>query len=449
VRESTRNIHVHTENYDVLINKTPYYFTILKNKRVVLQLDTLKSTYLQRNRNKQYASLVTGWQSQDNGVQLALDSQPAGAQVEVFFAFGPDNIQIELRTPQVINNELLGQNFSILSGEHWYGGNVTSAGHWPLESGSISLDPFYATQNQTSPVWLTSSGAGIFIDTYQLLGFHLNRKKDGLFTFHIPNTASLTYRIAIGNTIVDAYRTCITWLGKPQVVPPKEYFTDPIFNTWIEFFWDVNQKGLLSYAQSIRAQDFPASIIDIDDRWSTKYGDFDFDPVKFPDPKGLMTQLKDMKFKVALWVTPFIEPTAKNYRFALKKNYLIMEVNGKKPYLTKWWNGTAALIDLSNPEAYAWYLDELKALQRKYGVSGFKLDAGDAEFLTKPFRSYGNISANRYTDLFAELGKHFEVNELRVSWLTQRFGLVQRLRDKAPNWEKEEGLGYIGSSWHG
>jgi alpha-glucosidase (family GH31 glycosyl hydrolase) len=281
------------------------------------------------------------------------------------------------------------------------------------------------------------------IETYKLLGFHLNKNKEGRFTFHVPNTASISYKIAIGNTIVDAYRRCINWLGKPQVVPPKEYFTDPIFNTWIEFFWDVNQKGLLTYAQNIRTHGFPASILDIDDKWSTKYGDFDFDPAKFPDPEGLIAQLKEMKFKMALWVTPFIEPAARNYNYALSKKYLLMDEKGKKPYITKWWNGSAALIDLSNPEAHAWYLDQLKALQRKYGVSGFKLDAGDAEFLIKPFKSYGNISANRYTDLFAELGKHFEVNELRVSWLTQRLGLVQRLRDKAPNWEKEEGLGTI------
>jgi len=48
-----------------------------------------------------------------------------------------------------------------------------------------------------------------------------------------------------------------------------------------------------------------------------------------------------------------------------------------------------------------------------------------------------------YTDAFASIGAEFPVNELRVSWLTQRLGLVQRLRDKSPTWGMDHGLGSI------
>ena len=159
--------------------------------------------------------------------------------------------------------------------------------------------------------------------------------------------------------------------------------------------------------------------------WTMAYGDFEFDSIKFPDPKAMIQTLNSKKIKVALWVTPFVEEKASTYNYLLSKGYLIMELDNKKPYISTWWNGKAALIDLSNLEAYNWFLQQLKNLENKYNVSGFKLDAGDADFLDKPFKSFGNITTIQYTDLFAGLGQYFEINELRVSWLTQPLSLLQ------------------------
>src|SRR5207245_6898005 len=50
----------------------------------------------------------------------------------------------------------LAESFSLAASGHWYGGNVTSAHHWPLETGEQVLDPFLSTSNQTSPAWVTS-----------------------------------------------------------------------------------------------------------------------------------------------------------------------------------------------------------------------------------------------------------------------------------------------------
>jgi alpha-glucosidase (family GH31 glycosyl hydrolase) len=100
-------------------------------------------------------------------------------------------------------------------------------------------------------------------------------------------------------------------------------------------------------------------------------------------------------------------------------------------------------VDLSNPAAYGWLLGELRGLERLYGLDGFKLDAGDAEYLPATCTTFGHVTPNRYTDLFASLGRHFAVNELRVSWRAQSFGLVERLRDKNNDWSLERGLGAL------
>jgi alpha-glucosidase len=157
----------------------------------------------------------------------------------------------------------------------------------------------------------------------------------------------------------------------------------------------------------------------------------------------MVNQLHDMGFKVALWVVPFVKESAKNFEILKSLGYLILDEYGKNPGLTRWWSGDGYLVDFSNPAAFNYYVNELKALQKKYGIDGYKLDGGDARYLKQEMVTFRPTSQNRYTDLFAEVGTYFEINEFRVSWLMQRHGLVQRLRDKNLNWSETSGLGAL------
>lgn len=59
------------------------------------------------------------------------------------------------------------------------------------------------------------------------------------------------------------------------------------------------------------------SVMEIDDRWQSAYGDLTFDQKKFPDAKGMVDQLHEMGFKVTVWVMPFVEENSEAYRQAL------------------------------------------------------------------------------------------------------------------------------------
>ena len=337
----------------------------------------------------------------------------------------------------------MGCNILLQNGAWWYGGNITSAQIWPANSASFEVDPFYANSNQTSPIWFSSKGLGVFVDTYKTMGYSFNKDTDNNLSFHVKNANKIKLFLTIGNSITESYKTMIGIVGKPQTVPVKEYFTRSIFNSWIQFKKDVNQSGLIEYADNIRKYEIPCSILEIDDMWTPAYGEFDFDKEKFPSPKEMVEKLDSADFKVVLWVTPFVEKKASVYKYLRSKGYLILNSKDNSPYMTQWWNGKAALIDFSNPEAYEWFLNQLKSLQQNYGVRGFKLDAGDAEYLNAPFKSFADITPSQYTDLFASIGKYFEINELRVSWLTQSLGLVQRLRDKDSDWSSDKGIGSL------
>ena len=127
--------------------------------------------------------------------------------------------------------------------------------------------------------------------------------------------------------------------------------------------------------------------MEIDDKWQAGYGELDFDLDKFPDPKAMVEELHDMGFKVTLWVMPFVEENTEAYREGAPLGYFVQSDDGRgglEPGFFKWWNTPPVVaLDVTNPKAVAWFVARLEALREKYGVDGYKFDAGEPCFLPR------------------------------------------------------------------
>lgn len=435
-KESPNNIGYSGKNYIVQITKDPFQLTISNGKGEVAKLEGIiseDSTVTSKSQG------VIRWFAVGGKIKLIIAASNKGFY-SADFEFDDNALQYTILPSDRKVIKKIGIHLNTEVSGHWYGGSVVKGHLWPLELNDIEVDPFYATSNQTSPIWYTSKGMGLIVQTYQNMGYSFNKPDKGIFELYSKKTNEFKGTLVICDNIRMAYHAISEIIGKPTNVPLLGFFKYPQFNTWIEFLTKVNQEGIEKYTKEIHANNFPSNIFIIDDKWTKTYGDLDFDPDKFPDPSKMIEEMHKNGLKVALWVTPFIEKAAANYTYATERKFLIMNVNDNSPYIARWWNGQAAIVDLSNPEAYNWFLSILRNLQKKYGVDGFKLDAGDASFLMKPFKSYGNILPNEYSDLFVSLGTHFEVNELKIGWFAQSMGLIQRLRDKSPNWNEADGI---------
>ncbi len=430
-------IRIDRPGYTLIVEESPYALSVRAGAKEILGHGSGPGSRVILRETAHRLESVRARQRSGDTLLLTV-ATAAGPDVAVSLTLRPRHIEVSWRLAAPAAR--LEESFPVIAGQHWYGGNVTSGHNWPLETAEVALDPFRATSNQTTPLWLASNGAGIFVPTYGPLGFAFKR---GLFTFNVKDTATLDYTIIAAPDAAEAHREFVRLAGKPETIPPKEYFEEPIFNTWIEYMTKVSQADMEVYARKIRESGFPAKVLMLDDGWLSKYGDNRFDAAKFPDPKKMADEIHRLGFKFVLWEIPFVERESANFEPLRRAGHLVRDAAGREPAIVKWWNGDAAMIDLSNPAAYRWYLGELQSLQRQYGVDGYKLDAGDAGFFDPAFVTFGAISPNRYTDLWASLGRHFEINELRVSWLAQPWGLVQRLRDKSSDWSVETGLGSI------
>ena len=441
--ERPGEIRAATPAYTLTVQKAPYALSVRVGEREILGHGGGPGPRVVTGSSARRLGSVSGWQGRGDTLFVTVSTGPDSPDASLSMVLRPACIELSWRAGGGGRGARLEENFPLRTGGHWFGGNVTSGHLWPLETGESVFDPFRATSNQTTPVWLASSGAGIFVPTYARMGFSINRARDGLLTFHEDGSGSLVYQLIAAPNIAEAYRVFVSLAGKPAVVPPKEYFSEPIFNTWIEYMTKVSQTDMETYARKIRDSGFPCRILMLDDGWLAHYGDNRFQKDKFPDPKKMVDEIHHLGFRFVLWQVPFVEKDSINFEPLRSRGFLVLDASGKSPAMVRWWNGMAAMVDLSNPQAYQWYLGELQALERDYGVDGYKLDAGDAEYFRPEFVTFGGITPNRYTDLWAGLGRYFAINELRVSWLAQPWGLVERLRDKSSDWNVKTGLGAI------
>ena len=317
-------------------------------------------------------------------------------------------------------------------GEKWWG-SVTDLGRVMPFDRETEIRFNHQTQNfnnQTTPLLVSNKGRYIWSDSPLAVEI-----KDG--QINVTAARGKVECVEAGSSLREAFVAASkAHFPATGTVPPELFFSVPQYNTWIELIYNQNQADVMKYAQSIVDNGFPTGILMVDDNWQKYYGNFEFRPDRFPDPKGMVAKLHEMGFKVMLWVSPFVSPDSQEYRYLRDKGYLVMKADGSGPAILDWWNGLSACYDLSNPEAFAYFTDILKGMQQEYGIDGFKFDAGDPErYQAKDIMPYdGRSFDTEQTELWARFGLQFPYNEFRACWKMGGEALVQRLGDKSYSW---------------
>ena len=258
----------------------------------------------------------------------------------------------------------------------------------------------------------------------------------------------------------------------PKQAPATEVLRDPIWTTWARYKTKVNQAKVLTYAHEICVRNLPRSVMEIDDRWQTAYGELSFDEKKFPDARGMVDELHDLGFKVTVWVHPFVEEKSSAFREGAARGYFVgsdaeganspsrffgllsgssappvipITPGGSAPGFFAWWNQPpVAALDVTNPEAVEWFVGRLKGLQAATGIDGFKFDAGEPCFLPRDPQTYLPLGTPAdYTRLYVKnVAGQFAggVSEVRTGHLTQDVALLTRMGDRFSTWDSGNGL---------
>ncbi|MDY6985897.1 MAG: glycoside hydrolase family 31 protein [Candidatus Thermoplasmatota archaeon] len=322
-----------------------------------------------------------------------------------------------------------------------------------LENDLMITRPF--GYNFQTPFWL-SRDFGVFLNTTEPIEYSI---ENSVLNLGVHNYSA---KIILGEEPEDIFMSFISMVGKPSEVIPLDVIRAPIWTIGSQYGTDFDQEEVLEYARKIAESNLGHSVITIDVGWQREHGDTDFDLSRFPNPKAMVDELHSLGFRVILWTVPYVSSTSENYREGFDNGYFIKNPYGLPIHIP--WSYVAqivldalhfkfytaageltkplcsAVIDLSDPEAFEWYVKNLQFLVDSYGIDGFKMDQGEAAFLPEKGVTYANITVNDYTDLCTEVGESFEYYEIRSGWFSQSHGGWAREYDKFASWDEKNGI---------
>lgn len=139
----------------------------------------------------------------------------------------------------------------------------------------------------------------------------------------------------------------------------------------------MSQEEVLELARTFRAKQIPCDAIYLDIHYMEGYRVFTFDPERFPDPKGMIAELK----KLGIRIVPIVDPGVKldmNYpvfKEGTMNGYFCLKPDGQ-PFVGPVWPGMSVFPDFTEDRASEWWGD-LHRFYTEMGIEGIWNDMNE------------------------------------------------------------------------
>jgi len=256
------------------------------------------------------------------------------------------------------------------------------------------------------------------------------------------STKQLDYWITAGDTPAQIEEAYADATGKVPMMP--------------EFgmgFWQCklryrDQNELMSVAREHVRRGLPISVIVIDFFHWTNQGDWKFDEKYWPDPEGMVRELKEMGIELMVSVWPTVQTESENYGQMVEKGYLVRSDRGVRTQFQ--FLGQNEIFDATHPGARRFVWETAKRNYYDKGIKLFWLDEAEPEFAVYdhdiyrydagPALQVGNWYPSQYSRTFYEgmtnEGQENVINLVRSAWAgSQRYGALAWSGDIASSFE--------------
>jgi alpha-glucosidase len=303
------------------------------------------------------------------------------------------------------------------------------------------------------PHYLTSRLRSLFLENTEYSTFDMRQ----------PNqidikvwSATMTGRILYGRTPLDLVEAFTEYTGRMRVLPD-----------WIHEGLILGTQGGTEVVRrkietvnnasiplaGVWLQDWPG--VRVTSTGRQLWWNWQLDETYYPGWKQLVGDLESQGARMLTYINPFLSTEEGHnslYTEALAKGYLVRKADGT-PFLNRNTTFSAALVDLSNPDARTWIKSVMKReMIEKTGASGWMNDFGEA----LPFDARLNDGAgpavwhNRYAQEWARVARE-AIEEARRdddivffdrSGFTQSPGAATLfwLGDQIQNWSEYDGI---------
>lgn len=227
--------------------------------------------------------------------------------------------------------------------------------------------------NISVPFYTSNRGYGIYFDNKGAGFFDIGKSQSNQFQFS-TQSGDLSYYLISGNnqSILKAY----TWLTGRQPLPP----------IWAlgfiqSRFGYKSQQETLDIVKRTKAAGYPIDATVLDLFWYGQVktiGNLNWQRDSFPEPKKMLSELKEMGVKTIPITQTFVTKLSDNYPTVVKESLLTKGINGENYIINGFWAGPAGLLDIFKPQTQS-YLWNFYKQRINEGVAGWWCDLGEPE----------------------------------------------------------------------
>lgn len=239
------------------------------------------------------------------------------------------------------------------------------------------LELAHRNSQASVPFYVSSRGYGFFWNNPAVgtATFGTNRTE-----WYAKSTKKLDYFITAGDTPAEIEAQYSLATGRTPMMP--EYGLG---------YWQCKlryrtQEELLAVAREHKRRGLPMDAIVIDFFHWTMQGDFQFEPLDWPDPEAMVQELKELGIETVVSVWPTIDERSENFGKMSDMGYLVNADRGNQNHMT--WMGNTVFYDATHPGAQQFVWERCKENYYRYGIRCFWLDEAEPEYGPYDFDNY-------------------------------------------------------------
>lgn len=246
-----------------------------------------------------------------------------------------------------------------------------------LDKKGAVLELAHRNSQASVPFYVSNRGYGFFWNNPAIgtVAFGTNKTE-----WHVESTKKLDYYITAGDTPAQIEANYSLAVGRTPMMP--EYGLG---------YWQCKlryrtQEELLAVAREHKRRGLPMDAIVIDFFHWTMQGDFRFEPLDWPDPEGMVRELKELGIETVVSVWPTIDERSENFGPMADRGYLVSADRGNANHMT--WMGNTVFYDATHPGAQRYVWERCRENYYKKGIRCFWLDEAEPEYGPYDFDNY-------------------------------------------------------------
>jgi alpha-D-xyloside xylohydrolase len=335
----------------------------------------------------------------------------------------------------------VGATFVSPPDEHYYGLGQDQHGILDHRGHTVACQNDYNATGGASfcvPFAITNKGYGLIWDNPSKTTIAPGFNEQTKWTSEVGNRVS--FFVVAGRTTDEIYAGYRKLTGATPMLPKAAYGFIQCKQRY------MTQDELLAVAKGYRERHLPLDVLVVDWFYYTRMGQFDMDPVKWPDPAAMNKELHAEGIQTMISVWPRFTEGSRYYDFLLKKGWFEHLADGTPtnglPY-----DKAGSDIDTTNPEAARWYWDIIRDNLVSKGFDSFWADETEPDlppngsyFSIGPGTRYFNVyplfhTASIYDGFRRDLKTRALVLSRDAYLGAQRNGTMFWSSDIAPTWD--------------